>query len=199
MRTAWMLLKVAVAVVVLSTALGAGAFAASSFYQQFGSPRVENSILSWADRPETYLATDCRSCHQAEAVASASDAHQAMICETCHRPAVDHPGPVPGVVAALPAATSADCVACHATVAGRPTGWPEVALERHYAGADCVTCHDPHSTIPAVPPEVTHPLANLPACIVCHAPDGLKSFPQGHKAAPDEVCLSCHRPGAGGQ
>lgn len=199
MHTAWLLLKVAVALVVVSTLLGAGTFAATSFYAQFGSPRTSSSTLSWADRSPTYLATGCGSCHTSQATTLVAGAHGALICETCHTPVVDHPGPVAGVVAALPVATSVDCIACHAEAEGRPADWPVVALDSHYVGADCVTCHDPHSSVPVVPPEVTHPLANLPACITCHAPDGLKSFPQGHVAAADAVCLSCHRPGAGGQ
>jgi hypothetical protein len=199
MRTAWMLLKVAVACVVVSTVLGTGAFAASYLYQQYGAPRVSASITSWAERPVTYLATGCGSCHAQQAQLVVSGQHSTLICETCHKPTVDHPGPVAGVVAALPVATSDDCIACHANVAGRPAGWPQVTLELHYAGADCVTCHDPHSSQPVKPPEVTHPLDHLPACIDCHAPDGLKSFPAGHVAAPDNVCLACHRPGAGGQ
>jgi hypothetical protein len=196
-RALWTVVKLGVGWIVLSTVLGVGAFAASSLYQQYGSPRTPVSVQDWAQRPQTYLATDCRGCHGDQAAQARSGAHHDLICETCHVPAVDHPGPVVGVVQALPAATSSLCISCHAQIAGTPAGWAQVALARHYAGADCIACHEPHASVAVAPREVTHPLANLPACSTCHAPGGLKQFPANHDTAPDAICLACHRPGAG--
>src|SRR5512141_621084 len=107
-------------VALLATVLGAGAFAATGFYGQYGAPRTPVSIRSWQLRPASYAASDCRGCHGDEATAANGQAHARLLCETCHVPSVDHPGPVTGVVQMLPAATSTDCAACHAAVPGSP-------------------------------------------------------------------------------
>jgi hypothetical protein len=185
-------------VVVLATILGVGAFAASGFYGQYGAPRTPVSARSWQLRPASYLATDCRGCHSDTAAAAAGQPHGRLVCETCHVPSVAHPGPVTGVVQMLPAASRSDCVACHATLPGRPADFAQVALDSHYSGADCLACHDPHTSTAVKPREVSHPLANLPTCATCHAPLGLKAYPANHEPAADEVCLACHRMGAGG-
>ena len=184
-------------VLVLSTLLGAGAFAATTFYQQYGAPRTAVSARSWAERPPTYLASDCRGCHRAETTRAAGPAHQRLLCEACHVPTVDHPGPVVGVTQMLPPATEAACVTCHQRSAARPVAFAQVVLTRHYSGADCIACHDAHATTAIAPRAVTHPLERLPDCSTCHAPDGLKQFPANHQVAPDQVCLACHRRGAG--
>jgi hypothetical protein len=181
----------------VSLVLAVGAFAASTLYRQYGAPRMPASAIAWIDRTATYDRTDCRQCHQTEASAKASAQHADLICETCHVPSVAHPGTVANVVQALPAPTSAMCATCHTRAAGRPVAFPQVVLSQHYPGADCLRCHDPHTSAAASPPEVPHPLANLPACITCHAPGGLKRFPAGHQPAADGICLSCHKPGIG--
>jgi Cytochrome c554 and c-prime len=188
---------VGVAVIAGSLVLGGGAFAASSFYAQFGGPRTTVSEQTWAERPEIYLASDCRGCHSDAAAEAAGTPHSGLVCETCHVPSVDHPGPISGVVAMLPAATADQCVACHASTPGRPASFAQVPIERHFSGADCVSCHAPHSSTAIEPRPVTHPLDRLPECTVCHAPDGLKQFPANHQPMPDTQCLACHRPGAG--
>jgi hypothetical protein len=186
-----------IVMVSVSVALAAGAFAASTLYGQYGAPRLQTSTAAWIDRTATYGRTDCRQCHAAEALAEGSARHADLICETCHVPVVAHPGTIQGVVQALPAPTSAMCGTCHSRATGRPIAFPQVALSQHYAGADCLRCHDPHTSAAASPPEIPHPLANLPACVTCHAPGGLKRFPAGHQPAADTICLTCHRPGVG--
>jgi hypothetical protein len=185
------------AMMVVSTVLGAGAFAASGFYDQFGAPRTPVNARSWQLRPQIYATSDCRGCHGDAAAATRGLAHERLLCEACHVPSVDHPGPVTGIVQMLPAPSEADCTACHAALPGRPTDFAQVALDAHYTGAECLSCHDPHSTAATKPRQVTHPLAHLPACATCHAPLGLKSYPVNHEPAPDNVCLACHRVGAG--
>jgi hypothetical protein len=182
---------------VAATILGVGAFAASGFYDQYGAPRTPVSVRSWQLRPQAYTTTDCRGCHEGAAAATSSLAHAQVLCEACHVPSVDHPGPVAGVVQMLPAPRESDCTTCHASLPGRPTDFAQVALDAHYAGAECLSCHDPHTSTATKPREVTHPLAHLPTCATCHAPLGLKSYPVNHEPAPDNVCLACHRPGAG--
>ncbi len=185
-------------VAVLATVLGAGAFAASGLYGQYGAPRTSVSIRAWQLRPASYAAADCRGCHSDAAATTTGQPHARLLCEACHLPSVDHPGPVTGVVQMLPVADSTDCTTCHAALPGRPAQFPTVALDAHYAGADCLRCHDPHTSGALKPREVSHPLANLPSCATCHAPLGLKVYPVNHEPAADQVCLACHRPGAGG-
>lgn len=186
------------AVVVVASVLGVGAYAASGFYEQFGAPRTPVNVRVWQLRPLTYRASDCSGCHTDQAARSAVAGHSDLLCESCHAPTVDHPGPVAGVVQMLPRSTDADCIVCHAQVTGRPVGTARVEIEAHYPGAGCISCHEPHSSAAVAPREVTHPLANLPSCITCHSPVGLKRFPANHDAAPDETCLACHRIGAAG-
>lgn len=186
-------------VVVLATFLGAGAFAATAFYGDYGAPRTPVSVRSWQLRPPSYLASDCADCHSDTAAAARAEPHAQVSCEACHVPSVDHPGPIEGVVEMLPAPAESDCVTCHSIIPGRPQDFTQVAPDRHYFGAECLSCHDPHTSLATTPVEVFHPLANLPSCSTCHAPLGLKTYPANHEPAEDDVCLSCHKPGAGGQ
>jgi hypothetical protein len=185
------------AMMVVATVLGAGAFAATGFYNQYGAPRTPVNVSSWQLRPLSYATSDCRGCHEEAAAATSGLAHAQLLCEACHVPSIDHPGPVTGVVQMLPAPGESDCATCHVLLPGRPTDFAQVALESHYAGAECLSCHDPHTSTATKPREVIHPLLRLPTCATCHAPLGLKSYPVNHEPAPDDVCLSCHRPGAG--
>lgn len=187
--------KVALAVVVVSVLLGGSAFAASSLYGGYGSPREPASQRAWADRQLRYGLGDCANCHATEVAVAAGSAHAIISCELCHAPTAAHPGEVANVIAALPASDSSTCVACHSGEPGRPAGLPQVELVAHYPLVDCLRCHDPHSAVAIAPPEVTHPLEKLPACTTCHSPTGLKRFPEGHQPAADTVCLACHRPG----
>jgi hypothetical protein len=187
--------KAVVVIALVSVVLAVGAFSTSTLYGQYGAPRMHASTVAWIERATTYGPNDCRQCHGAEAAAEATAAHAGLICETCHVPSVAHPGAVDGVVQAMGAETSAVCATCHAEAAGRPVAFPQVELGGHYPGAECLRCHDPHTSSAVAPPEVPHPLANLPDCITCHAPGGLKRFPAGHQPAVDSVCRSCHQPG----
>ncbi len=185
--------RIGIAMVAVSLVLAVGAFAATTLYRQYGAPRTGASTLAWADRAVVYAGTDCRECHEEQAGTTKAAAHADLICETCHLPTVAHPGPVPGVVQALETETSAVCITCHSEASGRPVRFPQVAPDGHYPDAACLQCHDPHTATADSPPDVTHPLAKLPACTTCHAPEGLKRFPAGHQLAPDVVCLGCHR------
>lgn len=177
----------------VSLALAAGAFAATTLYGQYGAPRTDASALAWAGRATVYSITGCQDCHRAQAATKAGAAHASLICETCHIPTVSHPGSVSGVVQAMDTQTSTVCATCHAIASGRSIQFPQVDPGKHYPGAACLQCHDPHSAAADSPPVVTHPLQQLPDCTTCHAPDGLKRFPAGHRLAPDSVCLGCHR------
>lgn len=192
-RLGWRAARIGIAMVVVSLVLAVGAFAVTTLYGQYGGPRTDASALAWAERAAVYSISDCRECHGEQAATTAAASHADLICETCHVPTVPHPGPVTGVVQALDTETSAVCTTCHAEAAGRSIRFPQVDPGGHYPGAVCLQCHDPHTATADYPPDVTHPLAKLPACTTCHAPDGLKRFPAGHQLAPDVVCLGCHQ------
>jgi hypothetical protein len=193
LRRAWTATRIGVAMVALSLVLAVGALAATTLYTQYGPPRTDASALAWADRPGIYATSDCRECHETQAATVTAGDHGDLICETCHFPTVPHPGDIPGVVQALDTESSAVCATCHAKAAGRSIRFPQVDPAGHYTGAVCLQCHDPHTGLAATPPAVTHPLAKLPDCTTCHAPEGLKRFPTGHQLAVDAVCLGCHR------
>jgi len=183
--------RIGFAVVLLSIALAVVAFVGSSLYAQYGPPRTEVNTIGWAERTLSYSGSDCAECHAVEAAAAARADHGDVICETCHPPPV-HPGNSTVADPQLAASVNALCGACHAAVAGRPAAFAQVALVEHYRGAACLSCHEPHTAAAITPPDVTHPLAKLPACVTCHSPGGLKRFPAGHQAADDAICRTCH-------
>jgi len=189
----WKAIRIGIAMVAVSLVLAVGALATTTLYSQYGPPRTEASTLAWADRPEIYAISDCRECHEPQATTVTAADHADLICETCHLPTVPHPGPIPGVVQALDTESSDVCATCHTKAAGRSIRFPQIDPGGHYTGAVCLQCHDPHTGVADTPPDVTHPLAKLPACTTCHAPEGLKRFPTGHQLSPDAVCLGCHR------
>ncbi len=188
-------LRIVVAVALVSVVLAGGAFAASRLSTDYGGGRASVNSLSWAARAATYSRTACTACHDAITSSLLGAAHGGVACESCHAPIAAHPGSGRGLVA-LPVPDSGVCVTCHRRTDGRPAAFAQVELQQHYRGADCLRCHDPHTTRAEAPPEVTHPLTNLPACTTCHAPDGLKRFPEGHTLVADDVCLACHGPRA---
>ncbi len=173
-------------------------------YGEYGF-HPERNAQSWAALTPRYAdSTLCQRCHTAEFSPWQAAPHAVVTCESCHGPLGEHAAtaPVPAtdanvVVGALPGTIAEPrpdlCVVCHERIAGRPAAFPQVTLAEHYGGATCRACHDPHTATAATPPDISHPLAKLPACVVCHAPAGLKPLPAGHVESPDAVCRSCHR------
>lgn len=168
------------------------AFAATTLRAQYGAPHIQVSTAAWALRSPTYSRANCASCHSDVSAAADAGPHGSLTCEVCHTPTASHPGSASGVVVYLPTLTGAICSTCHATTPGRGASFPQIALADHYPGADCLQCHNPHTAMASQPPEVTHPLAHLPACTTCHRPAGLAPFPSGHQLVTDALCLSCH-------
>jgi len=186
--------KIAIFVVVASLALGVAAFAAASSYAQYGAVRNAPNTQAWAGLTPRFAGQAiCTSCHASEARIQDASIHVDVSCENCHGSLAAHSSSDAAARQLLPGRpTSALCLTCHALVAGRPAAFPQVDPASHYSGADCLRCHDPHSIVAVRPAAVTHPLANLPECTTCHAPDGLKKVPAGHEVVSDRICLSCH-------
>ncbi len=187
--------KVVAIVAVASLALGAALFVAATAYAAFGSGHADVNAETWALRPLRIAPAGCVACHPKQAAQQATNKHADIDCQTCHGPAGGHPGNDPNAVVAISKPTSAICVQCHTQVVGRPAGFAQIDLATHWGGGTlCLRCHDPHDVVAPVPPEIPHPLTDLPACTTCHRPDGLKPVPSGHTLVEDKVCLSCHKP-----
>ena len=188
------IIKIGIVALVASVVLGVGAFAAASLYSEYGAVKNEPNARAWAGLPPQFAGqAACTSCHELEAGIQDASIHRDVSCESCHGAQAAHSSSEEAARTILPGKPTADiCVTCHAQVAGRPAGFPQIDPAWHYSGDKCLRCHDPHSIVAVRPPTVTHPLANLPECTTCHAPDGLKQIPAGHEPAADAICLSCH-------
>ena len=85
----------------------------------------------------------CVECHVDVPEAMAGGTHAAIGCEACHGALAGHAAD-PAVEPGRPAA-AALCARCHALVAARPAGFPQVDVADHAAGEDCLTCHTAHN------------------------------------------------------
>jgi len=186
---------------VTSVALGVAAFAATSAYGQYGAVRNTPNAQSWAALTPRYSEQAiCTACHGPEAGLQDASIHVNVSCETCHGPLAAHAVSDAAAREGIPGKpTNEICVTCHAVVAGRPATFPQIDEAQHYSGGPCLRCHDPHSIVAVRPSIVSHPLANLPECPTCHAPDGLRKIPTGHEIVSDAICLSCHGQAAAGK
>jgi hypothetical protein len=191
-----LLVGAAALVVVLAVALIAAGAAFSAFYGEYGFHPAENA-QSWAAlRPAYADSAICQRCHQPEYGPWAASLHRTVVCESCHGPLAAHAAETspnaPAGSVVLAKVQQGICVACHEARIGRPADFPQVDLTRHYPGAACLWCHNPHDATAVRPPEIPHSLDRLPACVTCHAPDGLKPVPVGHVVSSDAVCRTCH-------
>ena len=185
-----LLVGVAVAVVALGAAF-------SLFYGEYGFHPAENA-RSWAALDPSYADSSlCERCHQPEYAVWVVSRHQTVVCESCHGPLAAHAaGTSPDASAgsmALARVPEGICAACHSKVTGRPAAFPQVDLATHYPGAPCLWCHHPHDATALRPPSIPHSLAQMPACVTCHRPAGLKPVPAGHVESADAVCRQLPR------
>jgi hypothetical protein len=140
----------------------------------------------------------CTECHEPMNASWQGSAHSPVTCEDCHSATKSHIVKArAGQPAPLPLLDARDlCLTCHAKVAGRPAGFPQIDPARHIellagAPASCTLCHDPHN--PGLPPEFTHSLDGRSACLACHGPKQWKPLPPDHEKRTQETCLTCHR------
>jgi len=105
----------------------------------------QGNVPEWAEVAVKYRGREgCGDCHTENAQENASSKHQAIQCENCHGPALDHPD--------APALLSIDrrrelCLRCHAALAypgSQRGGLKGIGPEDHNPGAACVDCHNPH-------------------------------------------------------
>jgi len=188
-------------VIVLAVASVALAVVVPWVYGEYGFHPVENA-RTWAALAPSYAdAVVCQRCHEAQYAPWRGERHASVTCESCHGPLAAHAATASGETAGSPAVEKPAeglCAVCHEQSPAKPSAFVQVDLAEHYPGAPCLGCHDSHSADAVRPPEISHSLARLPACVTCHAPAGLKPVPVGHVESSDAICQSCHkRPTAG--
>lgn len=98
----------------------------------------------------------CEMCHSEQVEVHIDGVHHAVRCELCHAPAAVHVDLEEGEkLADMPMRRSRDlCENCHAYLAARPAGFPQIDAKRHVIdnGGEltpdaCFDCHDPHSPL----------------------------------------------------
>ncbi len=181
----------------LTAATVVGASVAMGLYDVYGY-HPEKNAASWASLPPSYANTaSCQGCHAAQFAPWTTGGHATVSCETCHGPLADHvadPQQVkPSSLVMAWSASSGLCARCHDEVVGRPEAFAQQELDTHYRPWSCDRCHDPHTATGTKPPLVSHPVANIPACTVCHGFNALKPMPRTHDESSDAVCLGCHK------
>ena len=111
----------------------------------YGYHRLSN-LQDWKDFPVKYQGRDyCAMCHAENVRLISGSVHEAVQCENCHGPAVNHPA----TVQTLPVDTSREiCLRCHAYL-GYPNSdrgaMPSIVDSRHRRQRECSICHDPHN------------------------------------------------------
>jgi hypothetical protein len=171
-------------------------------YGEYGF-HPEANARTWAALTPRYAdAVLCARCHEAQYAPWQNERHAGVTCESCHGPLAEHAAtaPLEAPAGSLGIAKPAEdlCVVCHEKSPAKPATFAQVDLAEHY-GSTCLGCHDSHSADAVRPPDISHSLARLPACVTCHAPAGLKPVPAGHVESSDAVCQSCHKRPAAGQ
>jgi hypothetical protein len=166
-------------------------------YGEYGFHPQENA-RSWAAlTPEYADSTLCGRCHMAEYAPWQETGHRTVVCESCHGPLARHaataPADAPAGSLGIAKPAAGLCATCHEQSPARPAEFAQVDLGAHYGGAPCLGCHDSHTAAALRPHDISHSLAQLPACVTCHVPDGLRPVPIGHVESPDAACLACHR------
>jgi hypothetical protein len=172
-------------------------------YGEYGF-HPEANARTWAALTPRYAdAVLCARCHEAQYAPWQNERHAGGTCESCHGPLAEHAAtsPLEAPAGSLGIAKPGEdlCVVCHEKSPAKPEAFAQVDLAEHYTGSTCLGCHDSHSADAVRPPDISHSLARLPACVTCHAPAGLKPVPAGHVESSDAVCQSCHKRPAAGQ
>lgn len=163
-----------------------------NLYAEYGYHPIRNAA-TWASQPVRYaVGGECAGCHSVQVAAIAERSHAGTDCQSCHGPRADHARTGSVTLTSTTAASPAACLVCHERVVGRPLAFPVVTAASHFGAAPCVLCHEPHATVAKAPPRVPHVLDGLPACLVCHGPDGLRPMPAEHPDWPEGDCLGCH-------
>ena len=160
-------------------------------FGQYGFYRGEN-VAEWANIPLQHAGTaTCQSCHQEAFSLWEQEGHRTVSCENCHGPSLLH---VEQNSTRLVVDTSNEsCALCHSPLLSRPSGFPQVALEKHYPLLACAACHAAHDPGLATLPVNPHPpLQTFANCLLCHGVGRILPFPNTHAGRGNETCSDCH-------
>jgi nitrate/TMAO reductase-like tetraheme cytochrome c subunit len=148
--------------------------------------------------------TDCKICHNLDAVRPFPDSHanyEERFCTLCHQPAQKEAAStvaqvsVPGVPH-LVAGQEDKCLTCHSLDGVSPYPDNHVVWEAD----SCHFCHQPVEAEAEAGaseekrPSIPHTLEGREDCLFCHSLDGIKPFPANHEGRNVEKCQSCHKP-----
>ncbi|MCP4707625.1 MAG: hypothetical protein GY869_03285, partial [Planctomycetes bacterium] len=150
----------------------------------------------------------CRRCHQEIFQTHQKDVHVTVQCERCHGTADKHiefhqvdsniPDNNQAVLDKVFAHTK--CPLCHLKLTARPSSFPQVDIEVHYAfhhvtedNTLCTVCHNPHEPLFLLNPfdnAQIHPLAQ--ECRDCHENPPEKSYTEVSSHQDVLTCQQCH-------
>jgi hypothetical protein len=122
----------------------------------------------------------CVECHDSEGEVKNASYHRTLACEVCHGPGYVHSQDPDVGQLLMPRQRGEGCLYCHAYLASRPTGFPQIIETRHNPAKPCISCHDPHDPTPPETPG---------SCSACHAQIA-RTKAISHHATLD--CETCH-------
>jgi hypothetical protein len=85
----------------------------------------------------------CDECHSEVLEQLAKGGHQALSCESCHGPSLQHAGNPDGGPPRVKF-EDVDCMRCHQSSPSRPSWLRQIEVNEHFQGDRCVGCHLPH-------------------------------------------------------
>jgi hypothetical protein len=173
---------------------------------EFGYYRGDAAREARAGVPQHQGKERCRGCHPEEPKAHAKDVHSKVECETCHGAAAEHLAHFEkegmfGSKAIFVPKTRDPCLWCHRRLAARPSSFPQVDPDEHYAflgvgdpSTPCMKCHSPHEPLfldRPVHEARMHPV--IQQCTDCHKvrPGKDVERPEDHPAVFE--CSYCHQ------
>lgn len=153
----------------------------------------------------------CAECHDDIEATKRRSYHRNLSCEGCHGASADHAEDPSARLPLMPTGRTV-CLRCHAYLASRPTGFPQIIERIHNPRESCASCHNPHDpTPPEVPGECSACHAEIARtkavshhwsldCETCHrAPPEHRENPRAYlpkKPTEREFCGQCHARGA---
>ena len=149
-------LRVVFALVVVLTVFIVGrSFAVPESYGLHGPYRYNNVAEQQKRLPRHGGAASCVGCHEGKTDTNEGHGHKSLSCEVCHGPLAKHVTGDKKIADAMVDKSYHVCERCHAEIAGRPAGFPQVELASHVGdvgekleGAVCLECHDSHAPRP---------------------------------------------------
>lgn len=118
----------------------------------YGYFRAESEQEQASGVPVYRGSEKCKECHDPQYAIWSSGRHSSVGCETCHGNWKAHNSNRKEAV--IKDTSVQACMVCHAKIAGRPEGFPQIdSISQHVndkggqyqEGQSCSVCHNPHS------------------------------------------------------